>query len=115
MRSLGTSREALKGAHAGVAPDEYLLLEDACDAKAPERWTAIKSMRFSDAGIISVVREYFLRFLGQRITAEELRYLAGNKSDWTVGVTHMVSSGCVLDGADLSGLDVPSGIFVLRS
>jgi ribonuclease BN (tRNA processing enzyme) len=47
------------------------------------------------------VREYFERFSGQRITAEELRYLVGNKTDWVPGIADMLASGRMIEGADL--------------
>ena len=115
LRSLNATREALKRVPAGMATDEYLLLEDRQDAKAPARWTATKTMRTSGEPARNLVRDFFERFANERITAEELRYLVGNNSDWTVGVTDMVQSGSVIEGADLSAINVPPGIFILMA
>lgn len=115
LRSLNTSREALKRVPGGMATDEYILLEDRRDTKAPERWNATKVMRTSEEPARNLVREYFERFANQRITAEELRYLVGNKSSWTLGVTELTASGCVISGADLTASDVPPGIFILKT
>lgn len=114
LRSLPVSSEALKAVPAGMAPDEYLFLEDRQDRRAPERWTACGIMRDTGAAPRTLVREYFERFPEQRITAEELRYLVGNKTDWTSGVADMITSGRTIDGADLAAADPPAGIFILR-
>lgn len=114
MRALPASREALKVVPSGIAPDEYLLLEDCQDLSAAARWTASGQMRDASRPAAGLIREYFERFAGQRITAEELRYLVSNRSDWTSGVTDLVASGCQIKGADLAAPDIPAGIFVLQ-
>jgi hypothetical protein len=62
--------------------DQYLLQEDAQDRDAAFRWRVANQIRKSDAG----VREKLLRFLranvGKRVTSEELRYVAGDRSEW---------------------------------
>ena len=114
LKSLPASREALKAVPSGMAPDEYVLLEDRRDKDAPERWTACGEMRGSTVSARALVRDFFEKFPGQRITAEELRYLVGNKPDWTAAVTDMVNAGSVIGGADLEAQDAPPGIFILR-
>lgn len=115
LRTLPVSREALKAVPSGVAPDEYLLLEDFQDKQAPERWIASGPMRESGAPARTLVREYIDRFAGQRITAEELRYLVGNKTDWVAGIADLLASGRTIEGADLAASTSPPGIFILRT
>lgn len=114
LRLLPVSKEALKAVPAGIAPDEYLLLEDYQDRDAPLRWTACGAMRDPAAAPRSLVRDYFERFPNQRITAEELRYLVGNKTDWVAGIADLLASGRTIDGAELAAKDSPPGIFILR-
>lgn len=114
LRGLPASREALKAVPTGMAPDEYLLLEDRQDKQAPERWTSCGTMRGSTVSARALVYDYLERHPNQRITAEELRYLVGNKPDWTAAVADMVSSGRTIEGADLRATDLPPGIFILR-
>ncbi|MFK4503791.1 hypothetical protein ABIF86_008082 [Bradyrhizobium japonicum] len=114
LRSLPAAREAPRAAPSGMAPDEYLLLEDRQDRQAPERWTACGELRGQTSSVRTLVRDYFERFPDQRITAEELRYLVGNKPDWTSGVTDLIASGRIVEGADLSAANSPPGIFVLK-
>lgn len=115
LRSLHASREALRAVPTGIAPDEYLLLEDRQDRDAPERWTIAGRMRAVDRPPAALVQEYLEQFPGKRVTAEELRYLVGNRTDWTVGVIEMAAAGCRIEGADLKADDAPAGIFILRS
>ena len=114
LRALPVSKEALRAVPAGIAPDEYLLLEDNQDLEAPTRWTACGAMRDPGAAPRSLVREYFERFPHQRITAEELRYLVGNKTDWVSGIADLLASGRTIEGADLAASNSPPGIFILR-
>lgn len=114
MRALPASPEALRLVPSGMAPDEYLLLEDCQDESAAARWTASGQMRDASRTAAEVIREYLERFPGQRITAEELRYLVGNRPDWASGVTNLVASGCRIKGADLAAPDIPAGIFILQ-
>jgi hypothetical protein len=114
LRALPASKEALRAVPAGIAPDEYLLLEDHQDLEAITRWTACGTMRNLGAAPRSLVREYFERFPDQRITAEELRYLVGNKTDWVSGIADLLASGRTIEGADLAASSSPAGIFILR-
>jgi len=114
LRSLPASREALRSVPTGIAPDEYLLLEDHRDEQAPERWTAAGRMRDPAVAPRGLVRSYFEQFPDQRITAEELRYLVGNKTDWISGISDLLETGRVIEGADLAASDTPAGIFILR-
>ncbi len=112
LRLLGAQGEALRSAPATMAPEEYLLLEDRQDTAAPDRWKVAGEMREMGEAPIALVRRYFETFRGQRISAEELRYLVGNRSDWTAAMTGLVAGGLHVRGADLAGRDMPAGIFV---
>lgn len=113
LRALPASKEALRSVPTGIAPDEYLLLEDRQDSDAPTRWVAAGAMRDAASAPRVAVRSYFERFPDQRITAEELRYLVGNKTDWVAGVADLMAAGHTIEGGDLAGYP-PQGIFILR-
>lgn len=112
LRFLGARGGALRSAPSSMAPDEYLLLEDLQDVTAPDRWKAAGEMRESGAGATSLVRAYFEMFPGRRITAEELRYLVGNRSDWATSMSELVGGGFHVAGANLAEAGFPAGIFV---
>ena len=112
LRLLGAHGETPGSPPTTMAPEEYLLLEDRQDRAAPERWRVCGEMRESKSASALLVRRYFEAFPGQRVTAEELRYLVGNRSDWTGAITELVVGGLNVKGADLAGGGVPAGIFI---
>lgn len=96
-----------------MAPDEYLLIEDIQDRDAVRRWGMAGKLRRSGESIDVLVSRYFEQAVGCRITAEELRYVAGNKSEWTHAIQRLAEAGRSIVGLDLSGREVPVGIFIL--
>ena len=112
LRLLTGGDPAVRAAPSSMAPDEYLLLEDRQDMAASARWKAAGEMRETGASTTALVKLYFELAPNQRITAEELRYLVGNSSDWTAAVTDLVAGGFHIEGADLAGRNLPAGIFV---
>ncbi|MBI1406025.1 MAG: hypothetical protein GC145_07865 [Caulobacter sp.] len=98
-----------------MAPEEYLLIEDRQDRDAVRRWGLAGSMRDAGEPVRDIVARYFDASPDARVTAEELRYVAGNSSAWTDAVTELVAGGRQIDGADLTGRLAPVGIFIGRT
>lgn len=113
LRGLSSDPEALRRSPGGMAPDEYLLLEDRQDPEAIDRWAFIGSCIGSRPPEV-LLREYFERFPDQRITAEELRILTDNKSDWTAAMQMLAAAGARIDGYDLRAPGIPAGIFIFK-
>lgn len=65
-----------------MLPSQYLLLEDRQDRDAAYRWNRANQIRRSDAGVREKILRYFRENVGQQITSEELRYVAGDKTEW---------------------------------
>ena len=66
-----------------LKPDQYILLSDQEDTEAAYRWNIANDIRKD--GKISVrdkILQYLRRFVGKEISGEELRYVAGNKTEW---------------------------------
>lgn len=113
LRLLPASPAALKNVPTSIAPDEYLLLEDLQDKSAPDRWT-VAGGRDRSQRPAALVKDYLEQFRGQRVTAEELRYLVGNRVDWTSSLAELAASGADIAGIDLAAPGIPPGIFVFR-
>ena len=113
LRLLDPRERASRSAPGSMSPDEYMLLEDRRDEGAPKRWETAGDLRGTGTAPTPLVRVYFEMFPGARITAEELRYLVGNKSVWTTSTLELVAHGFPVAGADLKGAGLPAGIFVL--
>lgn len=65
-----------------MRPDQYLLVEDRQDRDAAHRWNMANRIRKSSAGVRDKLLQFFRANVGKPITSEELRYVAGNVSEW---------------------------------
>lgn len=63
--------------------DDYLLVEDRQDREAAHRWHVANSIRRDKKGSVKTkVLAYLRANVGQRVTGEELRYVANQKNEW---------------------------------
>lgn len=74
--------EASVGLPPQMRPDQYLLQEDRQDRDAAHRWAMANQIRKSSAGVRDKLLRFFRSNVGKHITSEELRYVAGNVSEW---------------------------------
>ena len=65
-----------------MRPDQYLLQVDRQDREAAHRWHMANQIRRSRSGVKDKLLRYFRANIGQHITSDELRYLAGDTSEW---------------------------------
>jgi len=65
-----------------MLPSQYLLLEDARDRDAAFRWNMANQIRRSTASTRDKLLRFFRENVGQRVTSEELRYVAGDATEW---------------------------------
>lgn len=97
-----------------MAPDEYLLIEDICDPDAIRRWQEAPKIRDEAPDIKSAILAYFRRAPGKRVTAEELRYVAGNSNGWPAAVRALCAEGWeIMSKGDADG-NLPWGIYMLQ-
>lgn len=65
-----------------MAVDDYMLVEDRRDEDAARRWKTANSIRRSDEGVQSKMLAYLRANVGKHVTSEELRYVAGDATEW---------------------------------
>ena len=65
-----------------LATDEYMLLDDEPDLEAARRWHLANRIRKSRASVRDKILEFFRENVGSGVTGEELRYVAGDKTEW---------------------------------
>lgn len=65
-----------------MRPDQYMLLEDLQDRDAAHRWHMANEIRRGDGSVRDKLLQYLRSNVGKRITSEELRYVAQNKTEW---------------------------------
>jgi hypothetical protein len=98
-----------------MVPEEYLLIEDVCDPDAVRRWQEAVSIRDKSPDVKAAVLAYFRRAPGKRVTAEELRYVAGNSSTWPAAVRALRAEGWSISSKDVGSSELPWGIYILES
>lgn len=62
--------------------DTYVLIEDRQDRDTAFRWKLANDIRKRKLSVKDKLLEFFRQNVGQRITGEELKYLANGKSEW---------------------------------
>ena len=98
-----------------MSPEEYILIEDVQDSDAVRRWANAGRIREAAQGIKEAILTYMLASPRCRITAEELRYVAGNDGSWPTALELLRKEGWQIDSYENSADDVPFGLYVLTS
>jgi len=65
-----------------MSTDDYILINTDEDRDAAYRWNMANEIRRKDLGVKNKLLEFFRRNVGQAVTNEELRYVAGNRTEW---------------------------------
>ncbi|MEA1015143.1 hypothetical protein [Sphingosinicella sp. LY1275] len=102
------------GVPTSMAPEEYMLVEDRQDIDAVRRWSMASSVRDAQGSTKERLLTYLRGSIGQRITAEELRYASGNDNDWAQTIRELRNAGWPIESYAFGSSDLPMGIFVLR-
>ncbi|MBF0665227.1 MAG: HNH endonuclease [Brevundimonas sp.] len=66
----------------GVGVEDYVLLEDKQDLFAARHWRLLKQLRNSKLSVQDRILELLKQNVGQPISGEQLRYVAGGASEW---------------------------------
>ncbi|MBV2124999.1 MAG: HNH endonuclease [Candidatus Thiodiazotropha sp. (ex Ctena orbiculata)] len=66
-----------------MAPDDYMLLDTEPDRDAAYRWNVANDLRKNtELGIRDKILAYLRENVGKQVTGDELRYVAGDKTEW---------------------------------
>ncbi|MGQ0589131.1 MAG: hypothetical protein ACT4N8_06310 [Sphingosinicella sp.] len=113
MRAENPSRAAIAALHlSDMAPEEYLLIEDCRDADAVRRWSSAAAIKEKGEAPKDALASYLGLSPDRRITAEELRFVAGNKKQWPGLVRQLRDEGMEIRSRAFGHLELPPGIFV---
>jgi len=66
----------------GLGPEDYVLLEDSQDENAADHWKLLKTLRNSDLSVQDRILELLKKNVGEPISGEQFRYVAGDASEW---------------------------------
>jgi hypothetical protein len=64
----------------GMRPNEYVLLEEGQDREAAHRWNMANTIRKQKGSVRDKILGFLRANVGQGVTGEELRYVAGDKT-----------------------------------
>ncbi|GHU91873.1 hypothetical protein AGMMS49925_08230 [Deltaproteobacteria bacterium] len=67
--------------HPRIKLDQYILLSDKEDRDAAFRWNLANGIRKERMGMRDKILKFLRQNVGQEITGEELRYVAGNQTE----------------------------------
>ena len=97
-----------------MGPDDYILLDDKQDRVAAFRWNKANEIRRKKIGVRDKILEYMRLNVGEKITGEELRYVANNKSEWARRIRELRTEYGWPVATKTTGMpDLPVGVYVL--
>jgi 5-methylcytosine-specific restriction endonuclease McrA len=98
-----------------LRPDQYLLLEDFQDRDAAFRWNRANHIRRGNTGVSTKLLTFFRENVGKRITSEELRYVAGNATEWARRTRELrTEEGWPIITRNTGDPTLPIGVYVLE-
>lgn len=99
-----------------LKPDEYILLSAEQDKDAARRWKIAKALRSDKKlSVRNKIIKYFRKNIDKPVTGEELKYLAGDKSEWARRVRELRTDfGWPIVTKATGRPDLPVGVYVLE-
>ena len=99
-----------------MKPDDYILLHERQDRDAADRWRAANEVRRSGTGVRDKILEFLRRNVGKPMSGEELRYVAGNKTEWARRVRELRTEHGWPVVTNYTGRpDLPVGVYLLEA
>ena len=98
-----------------LAPDQYMLLRDRPDLEAARRWRVANGIRKLRTSVRERILAYFRENVGAEVTGEELRYVAGDKTEWARRTRELRTEfGWPILTMATGRPDLPVGVYVLE-
>lgn len=105
---------------AALFPDvkvaDYVLLDEVQDRDAAFRWNSANAIRREHISVRDKILKYLKANVGKAVTGEELRYLAGDKTEWARRVRELRTEfGWSVSSHQTGRPDLPVGTYVLET
>jgi 5-methylcytosine-specific restriction endonuclease McrA len=101
---------------AEIGPDQYVLLSTVQDREAAHRWNVLNTIKKQNKSVADKLLAYLRVNVGKLVTGEELRYLAGKKSEWARRTRELrTQAGWPLKTRSSGRPDLPVGVYVLEA
>ena len=101
--------------YSNLKPNEYILLSEGQDMEAADRWRAANEIRKKRESVKNKILEFFRFNEGNPVTGEELRYVAGDKTEWARRVRELrTEEGWPVSTRNTGRPDLPVGSYMLE-
>jgi len=98
-----------------LSPDDYILLDEQQDRDAAFRWNKANAIRKKKSAVKDKILEFMLVNVGKPVTGEELRYVAGDKTEWARRVRELrTEEGWAVTTKNMGRPDLPIGVYLLE-
>lgn len=98
-----------------LRPDQYVLISPEQDREAALRWNVLNTIRKKRLSVKARLLEYMRANVGSAVSIEELRYLAGDKSEWARRMRELrTEDGWPIYTRMQGRSDLPVGTYILE-
>ncbi|MCW4151537.1 HNH endonuclease [Halomonas sp. 18H] len=98
-----------------LKPNTYVLLSEFCDREAAHRWNSANKIRKSDMSVQDKALAYFRENVGNKISGEEIQYLAPNATEWARRVRELrTEEGWPIATRNSGFPELPVGFYILE-
>lgn len=99
-----------------MKPDHYLLITEQQDRDSSYRWQVANDIRKKKGAVQDKILEYLLLNIGEKVTGEELRYVANDKTEWARRVRELrTEEGWQIVTKTTGMPELPVGVYILAS
>lgn len=99
-----------------MKPSDYMLLNKFQDRDAAHRWNVANTIRKEHGSVRDKILKYMRANVGKGITNEELRYVAGDKTEWARRVRELRTEfGWPVTTRSTGRPDLSVGVYVLQA
>ena len=99
-----------------MGPSDYILLSAEQDRDAAHRWHSANEIRRETISVRDKILKYFRHNVGQKITGEELKYLAKDRSEWARRVRELRTEyGWPIVTRNTGRPDLEVGVYLLEA
>lgn len=99
-----------------MGPSDYILLSPQQDRDAAHRWNLANEIRRENIAVRDKILKYLRKNVGQKITGEELKYLAKDRSEWARRVRELRTEyGWPVVTQNTGRPDLDVGVYLLEA
>jgi hypothetical protein len=101
---------------AKLGPDDYILVSERQDKMAAHRWNVANVIRREDLSVRDKILKFLRANVGGDVSGEELRYVAGDKTEWARRVRELrTEEGWPIVTKSTGRPDLSVGAYVLEA